>query len=78
MEKESIELDSLKRKLFNRDSPSEDDQITEMRAVMREVGGYEQLMNLPLSAYIVIAESIARDQKREKAMYDKAKSKMKK
>jgi hypothetical protein len=77
MEKDSTELDNLKRKLFNKNSQSEDDQITEMRAVMREVGGYEQLMNLPLTAYVVIAQSIARDQKREKAQYDKMKARSK-
>ena len=74
MEKDSTELENLKKKLF-KSSLSEDDQISEMRAVMREVGGYEQLMNLPLSAYVTIAESIARDQKAEKAQYDRLKHK---
>lgn len=41
---------------------------------MREVGGYEQLMKLPMSAYNVIAESIAIEKQREKEEYDKAKS----
>jgi len=31
---------------------------------MREVGGYEQLMNLPITAYVVIAESIAKENKK--------------
>ena len=45
-----------------------------LRAVMREVGGYEQLMKLPMSAYNVIAESIAEEKKKEKEMYDKSRS----
>ena len=48
-----------------------------MRAVMREVGGYEQLMNLTINAYVAIAESIVRDQKLEKAQYDKIKTRSK-
>jgi hypothetical protein len=46
-----------------------------LRAVMREVGGYEQLMKLPMSAYEVIAESIAKEKEEEKKQYDKARSK---
>jgi len=45
-----------------------------LRAVMREVGGYEQLMKLPMSAYNVIAESIAEEKKKEKEDYDKARA----
>ena len=48
-----------------------------LRAVMREVGGYEQLMKLPMSAYNVIAESIADEKETEKAEYDKAKARSK-
>jgi hypothetical protein len=44
---------------------------------MREVGGYEQLMNLTIDAYKSIAESIARDQKREKAEYDRMRTRSK-
>jgi len=43
-----------------------------LRAVMREVGGYEQLMDLPMSAYNVIAESIAIEKTKEKEEYDRA------
>ena len=46
-----------------------------LRAVMREVGGYDQLMKLPVSAYNVIAESIVKEKEAEKAQYDKARSK---
>jgi hypothetical protein len=45
-----------------------------LRAVMREVGGYEQLMKLPMSAFNVIAESITLEKTREKEEYDKARS----
>ena len=38
---------------------------------MREVGGYEQLMNLPMSAYNVIAESIIAEKQKEKEDCDK-------
>lgn len=41
---------------------------------MREVGGYEQMLNLPISAYNVIAESIVKEKEKEKADYDKAHS----
>lgn len=49
-----------------------------LRAVMREVGGYEQLMKLPMSAYNVIAESIAIEKAKEKEEYDKAVARSKK
>jgi hypothetical protein len=48
-----------------------------LRAVMREVGGYEQLMKLPMSAYNVIAESIIEEKKMEKDEYDKTRSRLK-
>jgi hypothetical protein len=39
---------------------------------MREVGGYEQLMKLPMSAYNVIAESIIKEKEDEAKEYSKA------
>ena len=42
---------------------------------MREVGGYEQLMKLPMSAFDVIAKDISKENAEEKAEYDKARSK---
>jgi len=42
-----------------------------MRAVMQEVGGYEQLMRLPICAYNVIAESIALERKAEQDIANK-------
>ena len=38
---------------------------------MREVGGYEQLMKLPMSAYDVIAESITLEKLKEKEESEK-------
>ena len=76
MEKESTELENLKKKLFSQEQSP--DEILVLRAVMREVGGYEQLMKLPISAYHVIAESISKEREAEKAEYDKIKARKKK
>lgn len=65
------ELENLKQKLFKKGNQNPD-EIWMMRAVMREVGGYEQLMKLPMSAYNAIAESIAIEKAKEKEEYDKA------
>jgi hypothetical protein len=48
-----------------------------LRAVMREVGGYEQLMKLPMSAFNVIAESIVKEKEAEQAEYNKSRSRLK-
>jgi hypothetical protein len=64
MEKDSAELENLKQKLF-RKSNQKSDEIFELRAVMREVGGYEQLLKLPITAYRVILENIVEEKKRE-------------
>jgi DNA-binding protein H-NS len=74
MEKDLEELENLKKRLLNKNKPSEDDIIFELRAVMREVGGYTELMNLPTSAYEVILESIAKEKEREEREYKKMKS----
>jgi hypothetical protein len=74
MEKDLEELENLKKRLLNKNKPSEDDIIFELRAVMREVGGYTELMNLPTSAYGVILESIAKEKEREEREYKKMKS----
>ena len=47
MEK-STELEKLKKQLFN--GESNDEGVFNLCAVMELVGGYEQMMNLPLSA----------------------------
>jgi hypothetical protein len=39
---------------------------------MREVGGYSELMKLPLSAYKIIANSIALEKQRENEANEKA------
>jgi len=59
MEKESPELEHLKKRLFQKNS----DELFLLREIMREVGGYEQLMNLPIVAYNLIAESIISERK---------------
>jgi len=41
---------------------------------MKEVGGYEQLMKLPIPVFQVIAESIILEKKAERKAYDKIKS----
>jgi hypothetical protein len=76
MEKESQELENLKTKLFKKEQNP--DEVWMLRAVMREVGGYEQLMKLPMSAYNVIAESISIEKTKEKEEYDKAVARSKK
>lgn len=77
MEKDLTELENLKRRLFSKQHLSEDDQIIILRAVMREVGGYEQLMRLPITAYREIADSIAIERQREKEANEKAAHKIK-
>jgi hypothetical protein len=72
MEKELTELENLKQRLSKKQNPN--DEVWMLRAVMREVGGYEQLMKLPMPAYNVIAESIIQEKEAEKADYDKAKA----
>ena len=67
-------MESLKQRLFKNQNP---DEVLMLRAVMREVGGYEQLMKLPISAYNIIAESIAKEKELEKAEYDKSRSHLK-
>jgi hypothetical protein len=41
---------------------------------MKEVGGYEQFMNLTIPAFQVIAESIILEKKNARKAYEKAKS----
>jgi hypothetical protein len=45
---------------------------------MKEVGGYSELMKLPMSAYTAIAESISIEKAKEKEEYDKAVARSKK
>lgn len=73
MEQDSQELENLKKRLFQKEK-QKPDEIAELRAVMREVGGYEQLLHLPISAYKIIAESIAEEKQKEMEAYEKAKS----
>lgn len=73
MEKDSRELENLKQKLFS-NKTTEDDQIFIFRQVMKEVGGYEQFMNLTIPAFQVIAESIILEKKNARKAYEKAKS----
>jgi hypothetical protein len=47
------ELERLKKKLFKQES-SELDEIYSFCAIMELVGGYEQLLNLPLTALPLI------------------------
>jgi len=44
---------------------------------MREVGGYEQLMKLPITAYNLIAESILKEKEKEMKEIEKARSRNK-
>jgi hypothetical protein len=76
MEKELQELENLKTKLFKKEQSP--DEVWMLRAIMREVGGYEQLMKLPMSAYNVIAESISIEKTKEKEEYDKVVARSKK
>jgi hypothetical protein len=41
---------------------------------MKEVGGYEQFMRLPITAFQVIAENISLENKERKKSYERAKS----
>ena len=71
MEKDLQELENLKKKLFSNQT-SEDDQIFNLRQVMKEVGGYEQLMNLPIATYNIIIESIVAERKAQIKAYNKS------
>ena len=70
MEKDLQELENLKQRLNKTQNP--DNEIRILRAVMREVGGYEQLMKLPMNAYNVIAESIIKEKEEEAKEYSRA------
>jgi hypothetical protein len=72
MEKDLQELENLKQRLNRKQNP--DNEIWILRAVMREVGGYEQLMKLPLSVYNIIAESIISERNAQLKAYNKSHS----
>ena len=56
------ELESLKNKLFN-NNQSDEEQVYEFRLVMREVGGFEQVMKLPVDVYRLLVENIVWERK---------------
>lgn len=71
------ELERLKRQLLKQE-PSEQDFIRRLCQVMEIVGGYDNLMNLPMPALYQIFEYINYTEKKSQDQYDKIKIKGKK
>lgn len=69
------ELEKLKKRLLNSKSPSEKDECFALVEVMKVVGGYDQLLNLPLPTLRVILEKMDKEAKQQKKAYRKAKAK---
>jgi hypothetical protein len=72
--KELIELEKLKRRLLKQE-PSEKDLVYTLCRVMKEVGGYEQLLNLSLPALHEIIDYLNYLAREEEKAYQKVKNK---
>jgi len=67
------ELNQLKRRLLKQET-SEKDLIFNLCEVMKIVGGYEQLMNLPIPALMEILKYLEHVNKEEQKAMEKAKN----
>ena len=66
------ELNKLKKRLL-KEGASEADQVYSLCAIMEVVGGYEQLMNLPLPALKAVGDYLDFKAKQEQKSMPKTK-----
>jgi len=64
-------LQRLKNRLQQKSSETE--ELVVFYEVMKNVGGYENFIKLPIPAYIEIVEAMEKEAKEEQKMIDKSK-----